>query len=531
MKNFRIALLLVPLMIIALIIVYKYSIDVYNENTLSSITILESEKQTPANFDLSPTEKDLLFRSLHTKDTPLEDVVFTDSFQVTLVNKWNLTKVYELIHLKNDGFAISEDNQKTYYELIDPEFFKAYPGFDSIYKDLMAPEVAIMSSNVSYAFNEVEGIWSFKRLNQTWNESAYPGQTENEAEPIIIKSNYDSLYLTSHKIPDEAHLNIVDKESQITVFSDYISIDNLPYPKADGLYTYEVTLDWNHPSKPYAGNAFMTFNVSIDRPAELSFTKFEIVQGDFLEVELLYEDLNDSLLLEQNLTKNLEWHYMDDSYKALIPTNYHTRPGNYTFRMGTLEQVLTVHPRDFKVQHLTVDTSISNATRNDEAYAEYNKYFVPVRKQSNPDRYFDDRFIMPTSGRLTTEFGEQRTVNGEPTSYRHSGLDIASLLGTDIHATNTGKVVFAMKLILTGNTVIIDHGGGIFSVYEHMDEILVEEGQMVNQADLIGKMGTTGFSTGSHLHFMISFYDTNLEPGYFIFGTEITKENYSDLTN
>lgn len=531
MKKFKIAIITIPLLIIALILVYKFNIDVFNEETLTSLTILETDKQTPKHFDLSTEDKDLFFDSLVTKDVLIDGTDSDASFQITLVNKWNLTKVYDLIHLSNESFALSEGNQNEYYELINPDFFKSFHGFDSIYKGLMPPDLVIMSSNSAYAFDAIEGSWSFKRLNQMWQEMEYPSKSAEESDPIEIRSNYDSLYLTSNKIPDEAYLEITHTDSRTTVFSDFISIDNLPYPKTDGLYTYAVALDWKNPSNAYKGNASLAFEISIDRPAELTFTKFEVEQGDFIEVELLYEPFIDEVVLDQDLTQTLEWHNVDGVFKALIPTNYHTRPGNYTFSLGALEQTLTVLPRDFKIQQLIVDSTISESTRNDEANAEYNRLFVPVRKTSNPERYFDTPFIMPTSGRITTEFGEKRTVNGELISYRHSGLDIASPLGTDIFAANTGKVVFAQKLILTGNTVIIDHGGGLFSVYEHMNEIIVEEGQMVEVSQLIGKMGTTGFSTGSHLHFMISYYDTNLEPGYFIYGTSVTKENYKSLMN
>lgn len=101
--------------------------------------------------------------------------------------------------------------------------------------------------------------------------------------------------------------------------------------------------------------------------------------------------------------------------------------------------------------------------------------------------------------------------------------------GAEVLATNTGKVVLAYNLILTGNTIIIDHGEGIFSVYEHLDTMSVSEGDVVTVGEQIGTVGSTGFSTGPHLHFMISYFDINLEPGYFIYGESLTKENYQEL--
>ena len=135
---------------------------------------------------------------------------------------------------------------------------------------------------------------------------------------------------------------------------------------------------------------------------------------------------------------------------------------------------------------------------------------------------------MPVSGRLTTEFGETRYVNDFPTSYRHLGLDIAADEGGEVKAANRGKVVLARSLTLTGNTVMIDHGEGLFSVYHHMRDLSVKTGEIVGRGQKIGAVGTTGFSTGPHLHFMISYYSTNLEPGYFLVGQPITYENYQE---
>jgi murein DD-endopeptidase MepM/ murein hydrolase activator NlpD len=180
--------------------------------------------------------------------------------------------------------------------------------------------------------------------------------------------------------------------------------------------------------------------------------------------------------------------------------------------------------RDYKIQYLIVDPQTEQETRNDAAYAEYYKYYTPVRNQSEPSRYYTDSFIWPVNGKLTTEFGETRYVNDFPTTYRHQGLDLAAPSGTAVKATNRGKVVLSRSLILTGNTVMIDHGEGLFSVYHHMNSLSVNIGDIVERGQKIGEVGSTGFSTGPHLHFMISYYTTNLEPGYFIIGEPIKNE-------
>jgi murein DD-endopeptidase MepM/ murein hydrolase activator NlpD len=189
---------------------------------------------------------------------------------------------------------------------------------------------------------------------------------------------------------------------------------------------------------------------------------------------------------------------------------------------------ITVAARKFLIQYLYIDEAIEASTRNDEAYVEYDKYFGPVRKTSHDEAYYTESFVIPAKGRLSTEYGETRYVNDSPTSYRHSGLDIGAPTGTPIYAANTGKVVLARYLIMTGNTIVIDHGLGLFSVYFHMDKLWVEQGDMVERGQQIGEMGSTGFSTGPHLHLTMSYYETNIEPGYILVGEPITKVNYKN---
>jgi hypothetical protein len=116
-----------------------------------------------------------------------------------------------------------------------------------------------------------------------------------------------------------------------------------------------------------------------------------------------------------------------------------------------------------------------------------------------PERYWSGAWTEPTTGITTSNFGEMRSTNGGA-YYPHSGTDIASDEGTPIYAPAAGVVAIAEAQYLYGNFILIDHGLGLFTGYGHTSQILVTPGQYVNQGDLIAYMGTTGFSTGPHLH-------------------------------
>lgn len=270
-------------------------------------------------------------------------------------------------------------------------------------------------------------------------------------------------------------------------------------------------------------------------PINVTISKERLQQGDMVRVNVYHASNPSALWLVQDLYPDFDWYSSDGVIHGFIPTNYHTAPGTYTLKLtdkssgDVITRSLQVLARDFRIQYLTVDPNVEASTRNEEAYAQYRKYFNPSREVSSQVKYYSEPFILPVKGRITTEFGETRTVNGAPTTYRHSGLDIAAPTNTDVLATNSGKVTLAMNLTLTGNSIVIDHGQGLFSIYFHLENLFVSEGDMVKRGQLIGGVGSTGFSTGPHLHFTMSHYSTNIEPGYLIYNQPVTKYNYLEL--
>ncbi|HMO95397.1 MAG TPA: M23 family metallopeptidase [Tepidiformaceae bacterium] len=106
--------------------------------------------------------------------------------------------------------------------------------------------------------------------------------------------------------------------------------------------------------------------------------------------------------------------------------------------------------------------------------------------------------------RISGYFGEQRSFNGGPRSGHHGGTDIGAPFGTPIQSTNHGRVVMSELTLIRGHLVAIDHGGGIFSSYGHMQKRLVDVGDFVNRGDVIGEVGSTGLSTGAHLHWELA---------------------------
>ena len=126
--------------------------------------------------------------------------------------------------------------------------------------------------------------------------------------------------------------------------------------------------------------------------------------------------------------------------------------------------------------------------------------------------YWKNGFILPVEGRISGHFGNQRIFNGTPKS-PHSGTDIAAPEGTPVKASGDGKVILSGKnYFYTGNMVIIDHGQGLQTIYAHLKEAKVKEGDIVKQGDIIGLVGKTGRATGPHLHWGASLNNVRFRP-------------------
>ncbi|MCY4058012.1 MAG: M23 family metallopeptidase [Gammaproteobacteria bacterium] len=138
---------------------------------------------------------------------------------------------------------------------------------------------------------------------------------------------------------------------------------------------------------------------------------------------------------------------------------------------------------------------------------------TPIRQDLLP-------FRQPVEGIYSSPFGLRRFLNDQPRS-PHSGLDIAADTGTPIAAPAPATVALTGDFFFSGNVVYLDHGGGLVTMYGHLDRIDVEDGEEVNRGDIIGAVGATGRVTGPHLHWTVSIQGDRVDPMVLmrVFGT------------
>jgi murein DD-endopeptidase MepM/ murein hydrolase activator NlpD len=206
----------------------------------------------------------------------------------------------------------------------------------------------------------------------------------------------------------------------------------------------------------------------------------------------------------------------DRAWRALVGIDLDVKPGTYpvTVDAGGLRASydLAVTPHKFPTRRLTVDQAFVTPPASEEArIARDGKLLADTWKTPAPQRLWTDHFVRPVPGAANSAFGTRSVFNGKPLN-PHGGADFLSPGGTPIHAPNAGRIAVARNLFYSGNTVVIDHGLGLFSTLAHLSVIDVHEGDRVTADQIIGKVGATGRVTGAHLHWAVRAAGARVDP-------------------
>jgi Membrane proteins related to metalloendopeptidases len=218
-------------------------------------------------------------------------------------------------------------------------------------------------------------------------------------------------------------------------------------------------------------------------------------------------------------------------FGVLMGLSRELKPGAYTLSVGAARRQVVIAARDFPLDTVKLNQS------NTKLKAEPSPRQVHETKSLSDLLFAVDGaalfadgapFLFPVAGGVQSSgFGDRRKylyANGKSETSSHDGIDWAVVTDTEVRACERGKVVMATDRELTGNTLVIEHLPGLYSLYYHLASLAVQEGQMVDRGQVVARSGSTGLSTGPHLHWQVCANGDSVDPLYWLSSPLLDKD-------
>ena len=218
---------------------------------------------------------------------------------------------------------------------------------------------------------------------------------------------------------------------------------------------------------------------------------------------------------------------LTSSYYAFVPIDYYYSKKyiklqiSYTKKPNGKKRFIKtfkikIKQKNYKKEAINYKKrKIKNKAKRLKRITKEYKEAMKVYNTITPNALWSKKFTLPLNSTQTSQFGKSRIYNKNHKSY-HSGIDFRAKINTKITASNDGVVAYAQDRFYSGKSVCINHGQGVYSVYYHLNKILVKKGDTIKRGEAVGLSGKTGRVTGPHLHFGLKLYSKNINPQVFI---------------
>jgi murein DD-endopeptidase MepM/ murein hydrolase activator NlpD len=261
---------------------------------------------------------------------------------------------------------------------------------------------------------------------------------------------------------------------------------------------------------------------SFGRPvAKASGTKpTELFQGDIVELRIPGTGLTS---VEGRMGKAMVPFFSNASgdYTAFVGADLEAKPGLVTVIVKGMTTTgiqrdsqisLLIKPKAFKKESFSVGAEFDQLSPEVlERIRKDQDEFAGAFMKSGPDPLWRGPFVLPVSSEVSSPFGYRRIINGAPRA-PHTGVDLRAALGSEVVAANHGRVVLLGDFFFSGNSLVLDHGAGLYTMYFHLSGFKVEMGAAVGKGDVIGLSGMTGRVTGPHLHWGARLNGARIDP-------------------
>lgn len=276
---------------------------------------------------------------------------------------------------------------------------------------------------------------------------------------------------------------------------------------------------WDNPALIFAGETLLIpgeDGEGLPAPFEsIDVRPLPVHQGDSLVI--VAHTAEPVTLTGRLFERTLQFSQQDGGYYSLVGVHVFAEPGLYEVILeadrsdGTGTEVaanVVVETGQFGYERIAASPSLLDP----DTLAAERERLDGLRATFTSERRWRGPFEPPCDGTVSSYFGTHRAYNEGPYTSYHGGVDLRGSTGTPVHAPAGGTVLLSDELTVRGNAVVLDHGWGVISGFWHLSTREVEVGQQVKQGDLVGRIGSTGLSTGAHLHWEMWVGGVNVDP-------------------
>ncbi|MBE6683604.1 MAG: M23 family metallopeptidase [Ruminococcaceae bacterium] len=524
-----IAFLCLPLAVIFCFTIYYSSLDSVNKVTLStpSADSVSFESESEVSFFVSMLKNALPISSAM-RDVSGEDPVYItlhpgdDPLEYKLYPSLNLSGCL-LIDPEGDLFVLETETAKKL--LLRSEF-------DYLYSSYFLPTLSVVSGENEYNVAPIDCSWEYYKTDG--NKYSYtPEALSDGSETFVILKGLDNYLkftpdgeVRPYEMTDISY--IADNGSEYSI-KDISQLD-LSF---DTVLDVSFSVNWSGMNGAQAsGNAKYKFKIIYDIPATITLSANELTAGDVLVLNATHLNESEEFSLKTALnTASLKFGMTDKSKGvALLPIGLANKSGEYTLEIitgvGSINETIKVNDRE-STAWIPIDVTTEQyeemlSTAKMQEFRDTIAAATSSRPEENHFNFETGKLNRPVGDKVPVfTFGQ--TINlGTTSADGDSGERICEGVvyeldaGTSVRSAQSGKVVFSGNLAPTGNTVIVYHGYGIYSYYYHLEELIVQVGYTLNDGEILGKAGTSGFTNGKTvLHYAISIDGVFVDPMWF----------------